>query len=145
MMRTFFQTLLVLSIIFPNISSAMDVIENKTDKQPVIGHWKKTDEVRTIKRSVNLIDVEEIKSATFKFEVVERSRCRISYHPTEIFINAKKIGSIDFRPLEVGDIVTKKFVIKKNVLKKGVNNFKIIAGICNLNFDSLEIHNLSIQ
>ena len=70
----------------------MDVIENKTDKQPVIGHWKKTDEVRTIKRSVNLIDVEEIKSATFKFEVVERSRCRISYHPTEILLMQKKSG-----------------------------------------------------
>ncbi len=123
----------------------MDVIKNKTDKQSVIGNWKKTDELRTIKRSVDLIGVEGITSATFKFKVVERSRCRISYNPTEIFINAKQIGTIDFRPLKVGDTVTKKFVIKKNVLKKGVNNFKIIAGICDLNFDSLAIHNLSIQ
>jgi hypothetical protein len=144
-MKTFFQTLFVFSIIFPNISSAMDVIENKTDKQSVIGHWKRTDEVRTINRSVDILDVEGITSATFKFKVVERSRCPISYNPTEIFINAKQIGTIDFRPLKVGDTVTKKFVIKKNILKKGVNNFKIIAGICDLNFDSLAIHNLSIQ
>ena len=145
MMRTLLQTLFVFFIICPNISSAMDVIKNKTDKKSVIGHWKKTDEVRTIKRSVDILDVEGMTSATFKFKVVERSRCRISYNPTEIFINAKQIGSIDFRPLKVGDTVTKKFVIKKNVLKKGVNNFKIIAGICDLNFDSLAIHNLSIQ
>tara|TARA_Y100001934_G_C12094375_1_gene650747 strand:+ start:266 stop:637 length:372 start_codon:yes stop_codon:yes gene_type:complete len=123
----------------------MDVIKNKTDKKLVIGNWKKTDEVRTIQRNVDLVDVEGITSATFKFKVVERSRCRVSYNPTEIFINAKQVGTIDFRPLKVGDTVTKKFVIKTNVLKKGGNNFKIIAGICDLNFDSLAIHNLSIQ
>ena len=122
----------------------MDIIENKTDKQLVIGHWKKTVEVRTIERSVNFIDIEEIKSATFKFEIVERSRCPISYQPTEIFINAKQIGAINFFPLVVGDTI-KKICHQTNVLNKGVNNFKIIAGICDLNFDSLAIHNLSIQ
>jgi hypothetical protein len=115
-------------------------IADENDKQRVNEF-----ENRWVKAIIKNCFSEEITSATFKFKVVERSRCPVSYNPTEIFINAKQIGTIDFRPLKVGDTVTKNFVIKKNVLKKGVNNFKIIAGICDLNFDSLAIHNLSIQ
>lgn len=145
MFKAFLRVGFYFFIMCPGISSAVEVIKIKPDERLVLGSSERTNKIRTIEKDIELIDVDQITSATFKFKVVERSRCPVSYFPTEIFVNSSKIGEINFQDLSVGDVVEEKFGIGKGILKTGLNKFKIVAGICDLSFDSLLVNNLSIQ
>lgn len=78
------------------------------------------------------------------FIVADKGHCLVTYEPTQIFVNNKKIASIDFRDFEFSERQVIDIAVPVTALKVGENSIRIHTGECQYDIDVMKFSSLKL-
>lgn len=89
----------------------------------------------------SLVNIPQKAKLKINFLVDSKGRCPLTYKPTTISLNKKRIGEIDFlRNYMKGEMVVHIIELPSEVLKIGENLIRIDMGSCKLANDEMRLH-----
>ena len=93
------------------------------------------------------VTINEPKDALLKidFKISGAGHCPMTYEPTEIFLNNKKLISFDFRKYFLETQINRTVKISKDKFIKGQNIFDIRSGACDFDIDVLNLNGLLLE
>lgn len=123
----------------PSNTSGMKIVDEAGNPVEVGGS------VSTFTKTFELKSVPANAKIKISFVLENKGICSISYVPTTIWVNKEEIESIDFREEPLGSSQTISVDVPDGLLHVGENSFGIVTGLCDYEFDQMDIAEVKLR